>query len=894
MSLPKLDFKILSSSSSELSEGSLDEIKKPLSKSRGWYSSKYCTYPQSIYLAFGTPINLRQINLLSHEKKISEKISFYAYCPQGDIQVKDYKTIPYLNFGYIKLNDNSDNNFKAREFKKVFVDVKCLYLRIDFSKNYSNAHNPFNQVSLINIEFFGYKLPGYRNSLINIEITDNNQEKLEDLSPTKNVNRNKNSKSFNIFLEELCGDKIQELNGKLAESTRNQNSNECFRIKECINEINNIGKKLYDLQMKKNEAVNEENFAKAQELKQSIDILQNQLNRIDIDQKRNRSKRKNSSAKKNNSNNNSTNNSFTENEENILEEIKEETENDINNNSHHHKKKEKINVNKNSNINSNNTSLLNNINDLNNYNITNYSNISNNTKSLDFSQGKIITNMENGGRNSLEFQEDEFDNQFDERIVPAVKNKQFDKTIEEIEQINEDIYKKKLGPLEEINNEDLANYELLIDYIEEEGLRKILSNQYDYKKQGFDLLSEKLKDIFESSNLKIIFCLFKLIAELIEDKKTSLNFDLLSLIMKIFENISENINKIEITREVSNFINDRILSKIILKLNDSSEMIRKKSYDIIVFLLYSNIIPFELLLNSLFSKDIKNKNNKNYKSSTYSIILKLDLMKDILKNYSKIINEGISTEETFPKNLLTDYLIIHITSSKNEIKNKCRPVVELAVDVLGLKIFKQKLMDFSQKDIEKLKIKNFKEITDFLKEVNTNLNLSSDYTMRESILRVNSNKPNDDTRKNGKVSPRNRSRSKSKENIQKNENYNKCSICQKPLGNENIIEHMKKCVMCHQCKKCKVVVEVKNLTEHRLNECSKKDKFKLCQRCQEAIPLESYQEHEKNKKCNQYKKNCNRCPLCHGDIPLSKDGFFKHLSVDGCPYKIKYKKLEKK
>ena len=78
--------------------------------------------------------------------------------------------------------------------------------------------------------------------------------------------------------------------------------------------------------------------------------------------------------------------------------------------------------------------------------------------------------------------------------------------------------------------------------------------------------------------------------------------------------------------------------------------------------------------------------------------------------------------------------------------------------------------------------------------------------------------------------------------------------------------------MCHQCKKCKVVVEVKNLTEHRLNECSKKDKFKLCQRCQEAIPLESYQEHIKNKKCNQYKKNCNRCPLCHGDIPLSKDG----------------------
>ena len=52
MSLPKLDFRLLSSSSSEITEGSLDELKKPLSKSKGWHSSKYCTYPQNIYIVF--------------------------------------------------------------------------------------------------------------------------------------------------------------------------------------------------------------------------------------------------------------------------------------------------------------------------------------------------------------------------------------------------------------------------------------------------------------------------------------------------------------------------------------------------------------------------------------------------------------------------------------------------------------------------------------------------------------------------------------------------------------------------------------------------------------------------------------------------------------------------
>ena len=99
--------------------------------------------------------------------------------------------------------------------------------------------------------------------------------------------------------------------------------------------------------------------------------------------------------------------------------------------------------------------------------------------------------------------------------------------------------------------------------------------------------------------------------------------------------------------------------------------------------------------------------------------------------------------------------------------------------------------------------------------------------------------------------------------------------------------------MCHQCKKCKIFVEVKNLTQHRLNECTKKNKFEECTRCKEAIPNELYDEHTKSNKCNKYKKNCNRCPLCHEDIPLSKDAFFRHLTIDGCRYKIKYKMKEK-
>ena len=876
MSLPKLDFRLLSSTTSEASIGSLQELKKPLSKSKGWHSEKYCKYPQCIYIAFATPINLRQINLLSHEKKIPQKIWFYSYCPQGDIIIKDYQKIQYLNFGYIKLNDNSNSNYKAREFKKIFVDVKCLYLRIDLDKNYTNSYNPFNQVSLINIEFYGYKLPGYKNSLINIEITDENTETIEDLSPTKNKPRDFITKTFNDFLEDICGEKLKELNFKLSENTKNQNSNECFRIKECINEINTVAKKIYNLQLQKDAAVKDENFDKAMELKMSIDVLYNQLNKIDL--KGNRSNKKHNSAKKSNSNSNhnSGNNSFLDPDDNILEAIKEENENE-NDFNHTRDNKKRLSNASNNNLMINNELIPNN---------TNYSSLFNNTKSVDLSKGKIIEER----KNLFELNDDEFID-YDEQVIPALKNKNtINKSSEELDQENEEMYKIKLGPLEELKKDDLENFELLIEFIDEDGLRKVLSGQYKYKIMGYNILSKKLGNIFEDKNKdKLIYSLIILIAQLIEDKKTPLNIDLLELILDVFKNLKK--YNIELSRENVHLINDRIMSKIILKLNDSSEKIRKKSYEIIIFALYNQTVYFDLLINDLLSKDIKNIHSSN----SFSILSKLDIIQNIFENYKKIINNNISSEDNFPKDLISDYLILNLSSSKMEIKEKSRALMELAIEKFGLNLFKKKLVDFTLKDLEKLKINNLKSIIDNLNEIKENLKLSSDYTMREYIFKMKlneNNKKKSKSRLNSKS--RSRSRSKSKENDDKNENYNKCTLCKKSLGKDNIMDHMKNCDMCYQCKKCKMIVEIRNLTQHRLNECEKKDKFNLCPKCKEAIPSETFEEHVKKNKCNEYKKNCNRCPLCHGDIPLSKDAFYTHLIKEGCPYKIKYKNVKKK
>jgi hypothetical protein len=74
--------------------------------------------------------------------------------------------------------------------------------------------------------------------------------------------------------------------------------------------------------------------------------------------------------------------------------------------------------------------------------------------------------------------------------------------------------------LEELKKEDMENYEILIQFIDEDGLRKILSGQYKYKIMGYNSLMRQLDNIFQDKNKeKLFYTLIKLIAQLIEDRK---------------------------------------------------------------------------------------------------------------------------------------------------------------------------------------------------------------------------------------------------------------------------------------------------------------------------------------------------------------------------------------
>ena len=127
-------------------------------------------------------------------------IEFYSYYPTSSNEFyPNYKNLNYEKLGYIRMDTNYKNNHKYREFRKIFVNTNCVYLKLSLHKNYMNKYNVFNQVGLISLEFYGLPIQVNNNdfllqdSLKQKEITD---EMIDDLTKEKIVERVKKACSY--------------------------------------------------------------------------------------------------------------------------------------------------------------------------------------------------------------------------------------------------------------------------------------------------------------------------------------------------------------------------------------------------------------------------------------------------------------------------------------------------------------------------------------------------------------------------------------------------------------------------------------------------------------------------------------------------------------------------
>jgi len=866
----RLDHKLIESTSED-NEHPLRELLKGL-KGAGWFSSRFSQFPQEIYIQFTQPVLLRQINLVIHEKNIPSQIKFYTYFPENNNDfIENYHNNNYKYIGFIKMDTNERSQFKARESRKVFVNAKSIFLKIQLGKNYTNQYNTFDQVGLMNLDFFGTYLPPIGNNLKTNEFI------------LKHAAQKENIRSVvDQELEEVCGNEIKELKEKMNYNIKLENYKECKLIKMKLDKVRMFGKQIYDLENQKKLAVNNEDFDKALDIKNLIDKMKANLKLI---------------MKSSIENNNTTEFDNKVVGDNNISNINL-NENNNNNNLN------TINSNINENVNTSNI-----VNDLNNGQVINESI---NTTSIDNPFNTHYSNLQNRIAKSSE------DNLIthDDTILPAVLRKLKNEPEKEL---NPDSHPEK-GELEPISPNKLEEYKYIYHVIGEFEMRKLFSKQVLWKDEGLDNFKEKINDILdykiseenkdkidngnkskaEITN-EIVASIMRLSMEILDEKVPAFIIKSLKILYELFEYIKAHGTKLDIDLNIT----DSVLTKIKRKLGDANKKVRAEVVSLYCYMLTLDFCDYNNLISELLEEELKHSDSKYIPKSSNLIMGKLSIFNKVFDEFEDSINSKRTTKESFPSNLVMDYLILNVNNNKSEVRKLTRLIISKYIKIFGVNKIKKKLERIEERELIKL-INEIPSLEPYFPKLLSKNNSPSKFSVSN---RSSSSKSRNKTKSKDKnikkigdrrrvkkktinintINPNNNTNDdKNKHNKKiKNKSNEFCDYCQRKMRNDEIIANHwnSDCPWFVKCDKCNMNIEVKSYTYHKLKECKFKKDFKECISCREAFYKDEYNIHLRNK-CGR-KNGYTKCPLCHGDITDNNKGFFQHLIKDGCPARKK-------
>ena len=877
----KLDHKLIESTTEDR-EHPLRELLKGL-KGVGWFSSRFSQFPQEIYIQFNQPVFLKQINMVIHEKNIPAQIKFYTYYPEKNNEIIDnYHNVRYKYIGFIKMDTNERSQYRARESRKVYVNTKSLFLKIELGQNYRNEFNIFNQVGLMNLDFFGTYLPPLCN----------NQNKNKFI--LKHATRKDNIEEISdLALEDICGQELKDLKEKMDYNIKIENYLECKQIKSKLDKVRIYGRQIYDLENQKRIAVNNEDFDQAMDLKNLVDKMKANLKTLIH------------SNSAHNLSNIEINNKYSQ--------------IGINN------KNNTVNTNNNNNNNNNNDSLFNNVNNTNNSNILNIT--QNINESIYSNSNDNINNQLTNYHIKTKTNEDNFIS-YDDTILPAVLKKLNNEPNKEENENGE----AEKGELEDIKPSLLKEFKLIADVIGELGMRKIFSKQILWKDEGLNEFLAKIDDVLDykvigniengSTNKnksditnQIITQIMKLYMLLIEEKHPSVVIKTLKILQKLFEYIRLHGTKLNIDLNIT----DSVLSKIKRKLGDANKKVRAEAVSLYCYMLTLDFCDYNNLISELLEEELRHYDSKYIPKSPHLIIGKLEIFQSVFDDFGQAVKSKRTSQESFPTNLVMDYLIMNVNNSKSEVRKLCRLNISKFINIFGVNKIKKRLEKIEERELLKLinEIPSLEQHFPKIKMNNNNMSLSqvnnsngsnnsiarNKSKNKERIKKIgerrhkknvsNTNNSYDNDNKNNNKNDENNNNINNTNNNKddkvshkskiKNRSNELCDYCQRKMKKDEIIANhwITDCPMFSKCEKCNMNLEVKNLHNHKINECKFKNEFKECRTCHEALTIKDFNEHLKNK-CGK-REGYVKCPLCHGDIIDNNKGFFQHLVKDGCP-----------
>ena len=486
---------------------------------------------------------------------------------------------------------------------------------------------------------------------------------------------------------------------------------------------------------------------------------------------------------------------------------------------------------------------------------------------------------------------------YDDNIIPTVLKKLNKEPEEKMDKLG---YEEK-SELEPISSPLLLKeFNIIASVIKEEGMRKVFSKQIIWKEEGLYILFHSLPKIFEYKDEynpeiinTIIKQLMKLFMILFEEKHPTIIYKVLDILEEMFKYIKHNNIKLDIDSQIENFI----LLKIKQIIGDVNPKIRKKAISFYCYILTLDFFNFDNLISELLVEEQKHIDCIFVPKSNNLIMAKLDILKSVFENFSDALESNRTSLETFPSNLVIDYLIMNLSHKNFQIRNMTRLIICQFINFFGVTKFEKKLEKIEVRELKNLILKIPEH-----KESFTKLYTRSKSNLSDGGIGINLyNKGRQNSKSNLKINNLYNFTDIGQENSFKNNNNNLedkrnknsknkyrytgfCGYCQRMMEDGEVLSNhwISNCKMFIQCEKCNKNLEVQKLDEHKEKECKFRNQFKLCNTCNQCFLKEDFSKHQEEK-CS-LKEGSKKCPLCHIDIDISnKNAFFIHLVKEGCP-----------
>ena len=302
MDRKQIPFKIISHSSqyspnigaAHLLEQS-NPSKPPSTSHAGWISTRNPSFPQEINIHLDPEntaprngsstdqerniVKLKRIEILSHHYFIAKRIEFFI-SRNGDEN-------SFRRLGYVKMSDNIDTQFRSRELKSIKLENLAnlpigRVLRIKVYDPHQNDHNKESQVGIVSIGLYGESLKPnafIQQEVINNHLNEQNFQRQESLLQQRAKQQNANSNPNYLTTKESAliqndpeiGPLISKLDTIKSEAILSENFDKCIKIKAIQEFVSKISSQYVKLDVEKRNAISNEDFHTAKELKNQID-----------------------------------------------------------------------------------------------------------------------------------------------------------------------------------------------------------------------------------------------------------------------------------------------------------------------------------------------------------------------------------------------------------------------------------------------------------------------------------------------------------------------------------------------------------------------------------------------------------------------------------------------